>query len=68
MPIYNLTEYSDNYYDSLGSLWEFKRDDVVNNADVTNGDNDPSFKYKVNLITNTEASGTKNGVKKAVPL
>ena len=46
MPIYNLTEYSDNYYDSLGSLWGFKRDDVVNNGDVTNGDNDPSFKYK----------------------
>ena len=44
MPMYNLIEYSDNYSDSLGSLWNFKRDDVVNNADVTNDYNAPSFK------------------------
>ena len=31
-------------------------------------DNAPSFKYKANLIGNTEANGTKNGVKIAVPL
>ena len=30
--------------------------------------NAPSFKYKANLIGNTEANGTKNGVKIAVPL
>ena len=33
-----------------------------------NDDNDPSFKYKSNLIGNTEDDGTKNGVKIAVPL
>ena len=68
VPMYNLIEYSDNYSDSSGSLWGFKRDDVVNNADVTNDDNDPSFKYKPNLSTDTEANGTKNGIKIAVPL
>ena len=68
MPTYNLIEYSDNYSDSSGSLWGFKRDDVVDNADVTNNDNAPSFKYKASLITNIEANGTKNGVKIAVPL
>ena len=68
MPIYNLIEYSDNYSDSSGSLWGFKRDDVVNNANVTNDDNAPLFKYKANLITNTESNGTKNGVKMAVTL
>ena len=26
MPMYNLIEYSDNYSDSSGSLWQFKRD------------------------------------------
>ena len=26
MPIYNLIEYSDNYSDTSGSLWHFKRD------------------------------------------
>ena len=35
---------------------------------MTNDDNAPLFKYKASLITNTEADGTKNGVKLAVPL
>ena len=68
MPMYNLIEYSDNYSDPSGSLWDFKRDEIVNNADVTNDDNAPSFKYKASLIGNTEGTGTKNGVKIAVPL
>ena len=67
MPMHNLIEYSDNYSDTSGSLLQFKRDEITNNADVSN-DNAPSFKYKVNLIGNTEANGTKNGVKIAVPL
>ena len=67
MPMYNLIEYSDNCSDISGSLWQFKRDEIVNNADVRN-DNAPSFKYKASLIGNTEANGTKNGVKIAVPL
>ena len=50
MPMYNLIEYSDNYSGTSGSLWDFKRDEIVNNADVTNDDNAPSFKYKANLI------------------
>ena len=66
--MYNLIEYSDNYSDTLGSLWDFKRDEIDNNANVTNDDNAPSFKYKANLIGNTENNGTKNGVKIAVPL
>ena len=64
MSMCNLIEYSD----TSGSLWNFKRDDIINNADVTNNDNAPSFKYKANLIGNTENNGTKNGVKIAVPL
>ena len=67
MHMYDLIEYSDNYSDTSGSLWQFKRDEIVNNADVSN-DNAPSFKYKANLIGNTENNGTKNGVKIAVPL
>ena len=71
MPIYNLIEYSGNYSDTSGSLWDFKRDEIVNNANVTNDDNAPSFKYKANLIGNTVADGAnrkKEGVKIAVPL
>ena len=52
MPMYNLIEYSDNYSYTSGSLWGFKRDEIVDNADVTN-DNAPSFKYKASIIGNT---------------
>ena len=59
MPMYNLIEYSDNYSDTSGSLWDFKRDEIVDNADVTNDNNAPSFKYKASLICNTETNGKK---------
>ena len=53
MPMYNLIEYSDNYSDTSGSLWQFKRDEVpANNADLTI-DNSQSFKYKVALVRKT---------------
>ena len=68
MPMCNLIEYSDNYSDTSGSLWQFKRDEIINNADVTNDNNAPSFKYKASIIGNTENKGTKKGVKIAVPL
>ena len=67
MPMYNLIEYNDSYSPISGSLWQFKRDEIVNNAGVSN-DNAPSFIYKAKLIGNTEANGTKNGVKIALPL
>ena len=36
MPMYNLVEYSDNYSDTSGSLWQFKRDEIpANNANFT---------------------------------
>ena len=50
MPMYNVIEYCDNYSDSSGSLWGFKRDDVVNNENATNNDNALSFKYKEALL------------------
>ena len=68
MPMYNLIEFSDNYSDTWGSLWDFKRDEIVNNADVSNDDYAPSFKYKASIIGDTENNGRKIGVKIAVPL
>ena len=41
---------------------------ITNNGNVTNDNNALSFKYKASIIGNTEANGTKNGVKIAVPL
>ena len=68
MPMYNLIEYGDNYSDTSGSLWGFKIDEIDNDANVTNDDNAPSFKYKASTIGNTENNGTKKGVKIAVSL
>ena len=59
IPMYNLIEYSDNYSDASGSLWDFKRDEIVNHAELNNDNNAPSFKYKASLIGNTETNGTK---------
>ena len=48
MAMYNLVEYSDNYEDSSGSLWQFKRDEQnITNAGIPNGvttDNSTSYK------------------------
>ena len=68
MTMYSLIEYSDNYSDTSGSLWNFKRDGIINNADVTNDNNAPVFKYKASIISDTENNGRKNGVKIVVPL
>ena len=39
MPMYNLLEYSDNYYMTSGKLWNYYRDDV---NDDQNENNDSS--------------------------
>ena len=67
MPMYNLIEYNDNYSDISGILWNFKRDEIEGDVDVTI-ENASSFKYRVNCIGNTGNNGIKNGVKIAVPL
>ena len=67
MPMYNLIEYSDNYSDTSGSLWQFKRDEIEGDVDLTVNaqhipNNSSSFKYKSSFITN------RNGIKIIVPL
>ena len=42
MPIYNLTEYSDNYSKTSGSLWQYYKDDPNNNIRQSE-----SFQYKI---------------------
>ena len=70
MPMYNLIEYSDNYSDTSGSLWQLKRDEIERDVDLTT-DNASSFKYEANLISYTVADGAnrkKENVKIAVQL
>ena len=53
MPMYNLIEYSDNYWDISGSLCQSKRDEApANNADLTIN-NSKSFKYKATFVRKT---------------
>ena len=68
IPMYNLIENSDNYSDTSGSFWGFKRDEIADNADVTNDNNAPLFKYKASAIGNTENNRTKKEIQIAVPL
>ena len=70
MPMYNLIEYSDNYADSSGSLYQFKRDEPpMNNAVNPNNvalDNSTSFKYKASLLGKaTVADGNDRSLKNA---
>ena len=73
MPMCNLIEYSDNYSDTWGNLWQFKRDEVpANNTDLTIN-NSQSFKYKAALLGKTAdaVNNTNSSVKDAkivVPL
>ena len=66
-----MIEYSDNYSNTSGSLWQFKRDDQnmnnVNPADVTTNDS-TSFKYKSSILGNPAADGVLKNVKIVVPL
>ena len=73
MPIYNLIEYNDNYSDTSGSLWQFKRGEQnMNNRNAANVTTDysSSFKYKSSFSKALTAAnnGVFKNVKIAVPL
>ena len=61
MPMYNLIEYSDNYSDTSGNLWQFKRDEVPNNNADLIIDNSQSVKYKAALARKT-ANAVNNNI------
>ena len=69
MPMCNLIEYSDNYSDSSGSLYQFKRDESPMN-DLRNPlnvalNNSASFKYKASLLGKaTHDDGDDRSLKK----
>ena len=74
MPMYNLIEYSDNYSNTSGSLWQFTRDESPLNNNVNPDDvsvnNSSSFKYKSNVFRSLTAAANEvfKNVKIAVPL
>ena len=76
MPMYNLIEYSDNYADSSGTLYQFKRDESPTNDDGNPNnvalDNSASFEYKASILVKTDdADGNDRSfknIKLVVPL
>ena len=57
--MYNLIEYSANYLDSSGSLWQFKRYQVPANRADLSINNSQAFKYKSAVVGKT--SNVKDG-------
>ena len=58
MPMYNLLEYSKNYRKTIGSLYNYYRDELNNDANLFNFPNNNvfssgPFKYKIKIIGNT---------------
>ena len=47
MPMYNLIEYSNNYSDTSGSLWQVKRDEIATNSNVCSAN---SFSLNTNQV------------------
>ena len=69
---YNLTEYSDNYSKTSGSLWQYYRDEpfINNNGVIIDVPDDPdsaSFKSKQKITVQTGNDGTKD-IQIMVPL
>ena len=64
MPMHNFIEYSDNYVDSSGSLYQFKRDESPTNdaGDLLNValDNSTSFKYKASILGKADDNDGKD--------
>ena len=62
MPMYNLIEYSDNYAQTTGSLWQYFRDEP--DDDIENSE---SFKSKIKITGKTHNNGNEKNVEIMVP-
>ena len=61
--MYNLIEYSDNYAKTIGSLWQYFRDEP--DDDIEDSE---SFKSKINITGKTPNNGNAKNVEIMVPL
>ena len=64
MPMYNLIEYSDNYVKTTGSLWQYFRDEPVDD-DI---EDSKSFKSKTKITGKTPNDDNEKDVEIIVPL
>ena len=66
MPMYNLIEYSDNYAKTTGSLWQYFRDEPVDDDDDI--EDSKSFKSKTKITGKTPIDDNEKDVEIMVPL
>ena len=60
MAMYNLIEYSSNYFQTTGSLCFYSKDEATDfNADIANN-NPKSFEYKTKLLETAVAQTAPN--------
>ena len=72
MPMYNLTEYSDNYSKISGSLWQYCKDipAVDSNGNIVEFNDDnatDSFDFKAKITGQTDNNGIIKNVEIMVP-
>ena len=73
MLMYNVTEYSDSYSKTSGSLWQYYEDEEALNAKgeivdfPADNNNSASFKLKQQITRQTENGGTRD-IETMVPL
>ena len=72
MPMYNLLQYTKNYRKTIGSLYNYYRDELTDDADNNQFNNikivnSNTFKYKNKIIDNTNNAGTKD-MELSIPL
>ena len=63
MPMYNLTEYNDNYSKTSGSSWQYYKDDPNDNIVQSE-----LFKSKIKITGKTPGAGNTKDVEIMVPL
>ena len=61
MPMYNSLEYSKNYRKTIGSLWNYYRDEP-NNPRFFDDDDSPTIDYNADPITNSESFKYKSSI------
>ena len=70
MPMYNLIEYSESYSKTLGSLWNYYRDEAnsgaENNINYSIKDS-KSFDYKTGITGKLEDNNTTKNVEIVIP-
>ena len=73
MSMDNWIEYSDNFSETSGSLWQYCKDIAavnknVDTADFNGANATDSFKFKTNITGQTDNSGRIDNVEIMVPL